>query len=83
MIYELGHVIAVVRRFDKKMTQSELAEKSGVSRNEISAIENLTANPRIATIYKIITALDMRLAIEFIATDERIKIKIREMETKE
>lgn len=39
------------------MTQQELADKSGVSRAAISAIESLKAEPQFSTIKKLAAAL--------------------------
>jgi len=42
-----------------KMTQEELAERSGVSRTTISALENGTCrSTSVSTLYKIANALD-------------------------
>lgn len=39
------------------LTQKELAERSGLSQSFISRIENITMDPRLSTIRKIIDAI--------------------------
>jgi DNA-binding XRE family transcriptional regulator len=53
------------------ITQSQLAEKSGVSQANISKIENGTYNPSIATLKRIADGLGKRLIIEFDAWEEK------------
>lgn len=47
-----------VIRAEKRMSQSELAESAGVSRQTISAIENELFNPSIKLAFLICAALD-------------------------
>ena len=50
------------RRQELKITQEELAEKSGVSRGTISLMENgLVVNSKFETIYKLAKALDSKI----------------------
>jgi len=44
-------------RFDKGMTQEELALRTGVSRQTIMSIERGATNPSVLLAYKIATAL--------------------------
>lgn len=46
-------------RKEKKLTQKELAKKAGVSQSTISAIENYSKSPSIATVNKIAIALNI------------------------
>lgn len=60
-------------RKEKKITQKELAEKSGVSEISIRQYENEKRNPKIETLDKIASALDVFIADinEDITWDER------------
>ena len=50
------------RRHELKITQEELAEKSGVSRGTISLMENgLVVNSKFETISKLAKALDSKI----------------------
>lgn len=50
------------RRQELKITQEELAEKSGVSRGSISLMENgLVVNSKFETISKLAKALDSKI----------------------
>ncbi len=46
-------------RFDRNMTQEELALRTGVSRQTIMSIERGRTNPSILLAYKIATALNV------------------------
>lgn len=46
-------------RKQKGWSQEKLAEKVGVSRTHITNIENCTYSPSVATLLKIVTALNM------------------------
>lgn len=52
-------------RFDKNMTQEELALRTGVSRQTIMSIERGQTNPSVLLAYKISTALDVDLTQVF------------------
>lgn len=56
----IGAAIKLKRR-DKKMRQNELAEKTSLSRNYISDIENGRYMPSVETLAKIATCLEMDL----------------------
>lgn len=54
----LGYKIKEVRE-EKRMTQEELAEKSGVSRSTIVALEKGTMNDvKMSTLQKLASAMD-------------------------
>ncbi len=55
-------------RIKAEMSQQELAEKSGVSRSDISRIENGKANPSYKMLCKLAKGLGMELKIEFVPT---------------
>ena len=52
----VGSNTARIRK-DKGLTQEQLAERSGLSQQYISGLENGRRNPTIVTIYEIATAL--------------------------
>ena len=47
-----------ILRFEKRMTQEELAVRTGVSRQTIMSIENGHTNPSVLLAFKIAKALD-------------------------
>ena len=52
-------------RKSKKMTQQDLADKTGMDRADISKIENGSANPTLKTLEKLAKALGKELIIKF------------------
>lgn len=63
----MGYKLKEVRKA-KKMTQEELAEKSGISRGTIVAIENGSARTTtIKTLLKLADALDVTIDQIFLA----------------
>ncbi|MGH9030527.1 MAG: helix-turn-helix transcriptional regulator [Acidimicrobiia bacterium] len=50
------------------LSQDELATRSGVSRSQISRLENGRHQPDLALLRRIATALDKRLVVGFEAT---------------
>lgn len=50
-------------RIDRKLTQEELAEKSGVSRQTICALENKeSVSAKVETLAKLASALDVNVS---------------------
>lgn len=52
-------------RFDKRMTQEELAVRVGVSRQTIMSIENGNTNPSVLLAFKIAKALEVPITDVF------------------
>ena len=52
-------------RLERRMTQEELALRTGVSRQTIMSIENGNTNPSVLLAFKIATALDAAIADVF------------------
>ncbi|PIQ76333.1 transcriptional regulator [Candidatus Peregrinibacteria bacterium CG10_big_fil_rev_8_21_14_0_10_49_24] len=52
-------------RFDKSMTQEELALRTGVSRQTIMSIERGQTNPSVLLAYKIAAALNEDVTVVF------------------
>lgn len=53
-------------RNEEQLTQSELAERTGLRQSNISRIENGQSMPSIATLAKIAQGLGKRLEIRFV-----------------
>lgn len=58
-IFELGKA-----RVKRKMSQAELAKRTGLQQTNISRIEHGKANPSLKTLLKITKALGVRLVVE-------------------
>lgn len=52
-------------RFEKSMTQEELALRTGVSRQTIMSIERGDTNPSVLLAFKIASALEMQITDVF------------------
>jgi DNA-binding XRE family transcriptional regulator len=50
-------------RIAKKMTQTEVAEKAGVSRTVIARLESGTTNPTIGTVSRVISVLGKEIRL--------------------
>jgi len=57
---ELHELVGIVRK-RKGLSQAELAEKSGVSRNSIAKFERGETAPQLETVIKILEALDYEM----------------------
>lgn len=70
--YELARSI-IEQRLRKKMTQEQVAKKSGMPQSTISRIEGLTHGlPRLSTIKKIADALDAKVVIKLEAKEGKV-----------
>lgn len=58
-----------VLRAEKKWSQAELAERVGVSRNSINAIENGRFDPSLPLAFRIANAFDLTVEEVFDKTD--------------
>jgi transcriptional regulator with XRE-family HTH domain len=54
-------------RQDAGLSQTELASRVGVSQQQIAKLERPGANPSIATLRKVATALGVRVQLELVA----------------
>lgn len=61
-VYKLADAIRTTRRI-KNITQKELSEKAGVSTPIISQIENHKIVPRLETVIKLTSALEITIEI--------------------
>lgn len=64
--------LIVRTRIQLKLTQKQLAERSGVPQANISKIENGNYKPSVATLNKIADGLGKRLVVDFIDEEEVI-----------
>ena len=53
-------------RSEQKLTQQELADRTGVNRSDISKIENGNANPSLKTMKRLAAAMGKRVHISFV-----------------
>ncbi len=60
---DVGYAIRQTRKA-KKLTQKELAVKSGIWQETISKIENGTASANLETIFDLLAALDIEMQIQ-------------------
>lgn len=62
--------IVLKSRKYRNLTQQQLADIMGADRTTISKMENKSANPTVAMLEKLASAMDMTLKIEFIPNEE-------------
>ena len=53
-------------RSEQKLTQQELADRTGINRSYISKIENGKANPSLKTMKRLAAAMGKRVHISFV-----------------
>lgn len=63
--FDVIRAIAYARE-SKKLTQKQLAQRSGINQADISKLENGTRNPSINLLKRLAEGMDMNLKIEFI-----------------
>lgn len=63
--YDVVKTILEARK-KMKLTQQQLADKTGINRADISKLENGNTNPTIALLQRLADGLDMQLKLEFI-----------------
>ena len=62
----------IVERNNQNLTQSELAEKCGLKQSAIARMENLQVMPRIDTLVRVATFLNVEIVIQ----DELAEVKV-------
>lgn len=68
MINEYSFAIALIEaRNKKKLSQKQLAEKTGMTQADISKIESGNRNLSIRTLQRLADGLDMDLKIQFVS----------------
>ena len=61
----IGENIKSIRK-EKKITQKELAERTGINQADISKLENGTRNPSLKMLKRLAAGMGMALKIEFV-----------------
>ena len=63
---EMNVIRAIIdARLSQKMTQKELAERTGIAQTEISRLESGTRNPSIRLLQRLADGMDMVLNVTF------------------
>ncbi|PIL21723.1 hypothetical protein P775_02800 [Puniceibacterium antarcticum] len=60
---DIGHAIRQARKA-KKLTQKDLAERSGVWQETISKVENGLSDTKLETVFDIFAALDLEILVQ-------------------
>lgn len=60
--YQLANAL-IKARISKRMTQTEVAQKAGVSRTVIARLESGTTNPTLGTVRRVATVLGKELKL--------------------
>ena len=55
------------------LTQKQLSEKTGIAQADISKLENGSANPSVRTLQRLAAGMDMKVKIEFLPVNNRIR----------
>ncbi len=63
--YDVIRVVLEARK-QAKLTQQQLADKTGINRSDISKLENGNTNPTIALLQRLADGMDMTLKLEFV-----------------
>lgn len=63
--FQVVRAIIEARR-EKKMTQQQLADRTGIDRADISKLENGNANPSLRLLKRLAEGLGMQVKIEFV-----------------
>ena len=68
---EMNVVRAMIdARISQKLTQKELAERTGIAQTEISRLENGTRNPSIRLLQRLADGMGMELNISFVPKND-------------
>lgn len=66
--YDMMQAVIDARK-ESKLTQKQLAEKTGIHQSDISKLENGNSNPTIANLKKLADGMNMTLKIEFVSKE--------------
>ena len=75
IVYEVCQLITNTRH-TLRITQQQLANKSGISQANISKIENGNYNPSISILKRIAEGMGKRLVINFISLEEYYNVNL-------
>jgi len=67
-----GRTLRKARR-DRDLSQEALADRAGLSAKHVGEIERANKDPRVTTVLKLATALDLRSGELFQLYDERVE----------
>jgi len=67
-----GRTLRKARR-DRDLSQEALADRAGLSAKHVGEIERANKDPRVTTVLKLATALDLRSGELFELYDERVE----------
>lgn len=70
----VGDVIAYFRR-EKGLSQEVLSGLADIGRTHLSAIERGERKPTLETLYRICTALDIKMSTVMLKLEEEIQVK--------
>ncbi len=68
---EIGHALRRLRQL-RRMTQAQVAERSGCSKSQVSGYERGKSMPRVETLFRLLAAMDWRL-LDFGHAVEHVK----------
>ena len=72
---EMDVIRAIIdARTSQKMTQKELAERTGINQADISKLENGTRNPSVNLLKRLADGMGMALKIEFVPKQDMMDI---------
>lgn len=60
---DIGHAIREARK-EQRLSQTELASKSGLWQETISKIENGVASTKLETLFDLLAALDLEIQVQ-------------------
>lgn len=61
---QIARALVAVRR-DKRITQQQLAERTGIAQADISRLENGNSNPSLRTLQRLADGLGMKIEVGF------------------
>lgn len=61
---QIARALVAVRR-EKRITQQQLAERTGIAQADISRLENGNSNPSLRTLQRLADGLGMKIAVGF------------------
>lgn len=61
---QIARALVAVRR-DKRITQQQLAERTGIAQADISRLENGNSNPSLRTLQRLADGLGMKIVVGF------------------
>lgn len=67
--YDMMQQAIINARKESKLTQKQLAEKTGIHQSDISKLENGNSNPTISNLKKLADGMNMTLKIEFVSKE--------------